>query len=126
MEVQVPLMEFLLQTQGSFGGFFCLEFYILRWSLGNRHCTKTAHCFPLRIYLVNVAKSVVSADLITFTEKILNGKLHFLCSEDFQSSFFLFLADKMRNSNVFLRMHFGMCFCECVIRECVSVFPTCF
>ena len=34
MEVPVPLMEFLLQTQESFGGFFCLKFYILRWLLG--------------------------------------------------------------------------------------------
>ena len=30
MEVQVSLTEFLLQTQGSFGGFFYLTFYILR------------------------------------------------------------------------------------------------
>ena len=29
MEVPVSLMEFLLQGQGSFGGFFCLKFYIL-------------------------------------------------------------------------------------------------
>ena len=29
---------------------------------------------------VNVTKSAVSADLVTFTEEILNGKLHFLCS----------------------------------------------
>ena len=34
MEVPVSLMEFLLQTQGSFGGFFCLKFYILRCFLG--------------------------------------------------------------------------------------------
>ena len=30
MEVQVSLIEILLQTQGSFGGFFYLTFYILR------------------------------------------------------------------------------------------------
>ena len=30
MEVPVSLMGFLLQTQGSFGGLFCLKFYILR------------------------------------------------------------------------------------------------
>ena len=30
MEEPVSLMEFLLQTVGSFGGFFCLTFYILR------------------------------------------------------------------------------------------------
>ena len=29
MEVPVSLMEFSLQTQGSFGGFFCSKFYIL-------------------------------------------------------------------------------------------------
>ena len=30
MEEPVSLMEFLLQTVGSFAGFFCLTFYILR------------------------------------------------------------------------------------------------
>ena len=34
MELLVSLMEFLLQTQGSFGGFFCLNFYILQCFLG--------------------------------------------------------------------------------------------
>ena len=34
IEVPVSLMEFLLQTQESFDGFFCLTFYILRWFLG--------------------------------------------------------------------------------------------
>ena len=34
MEVPVSLMEFLLQTEGSFGEFFCLKFYILRCFLG--------------------------------------------------------------------------------------------
>ena len=29
MELPVSLMEFLLETQGSFGGFFCWKFYIL-------------------------------------------------------------------------------------------------
>ena len=30
IEVPVSLIEFLLKTQESFGGFFCLKFYILR------------------------------------------------------------------------------------------------
>ena len=30
MAVPVSLMEFLLETQGSFSRFFCLKFYILR------------------------------------------------------------------------------------------------
>ena len=34
--------------------------------------------FPLKISSVNVQET---ADLITFTEELLNGKLHFLCSE---------------------------------------------
>ena len=34
--------------------------------------------FPLRISSVNVTKSA-TANLVTFTEEILNGKLHFLC-----------------------------------------------
>ena len=29
MEVPVSLMEYLLQTQGTFGGLFCLKSYIL-------------------------------------------------------------------------------------------------
>ena len=38
--------------------------------------------FPLRISSVNVTKSAVSCDLVTFTEKILNRKLYFfvLCN----------------------------------------------
>ena len=36
--------------------------------------------FPLMISLVNVTKFQKTADLVTFTEEILNGKLHFLCS----------------------------------------------
>ena len=78
MEVPVSLMEFLLQTQGSFGGFFCFKFYILR---------------------------------------------RFLGEQDFKSSFVSFLGDKIRNSNVFLRMCFRMCFPECVS---ANMFPICF
>ena len=36
--------------------------------------------FPSRFSLENVTKSTVSPVLITFTEEILDGKLHFLCS----------------------------------------------
>ena len=32
------------------------------------------------ISLVNVTKSQFTADLVTFTQEILNGKLHFLCN----------------------------------------------
>ena len=38
------------------------------------------HCgLSLRISSINVMKSAV-ADSVKFTEEILNGKLHFLCS----------------------------------------------
>ena len=37
-------------------------------------------CFPLKISSVNVARSVGNSGFVTFTEEILNGKLHFLCS----------------------------------------------
>ena len=43
------------------------------------HCTKNK-VFPLRISSVNVTKF---ADLVTITEEILNGKLHFLCSDSY-------------------------------------------
>ena len=33
--------------------------------------------FPLRISSVNAAKSAGTADLVTFTKEILNGKLYF-------------------------------------------------
>ena len=36
--------------------------------------------FPFRISSVNVNNPQETADLVTFTEEILNGKLHFLCS----------------------------------------------
>ena len=37
--------------------------------------------FPLRIFLVNFFSKKFPADLVSFTEKIRNGKLHFLCSD---------------------------------------------
>ena len=37
--------------------------------------------FPLQISSVNVTKSNVSADLVTFTEEIHNEKLYYLRSE---------------------------------------------
>ena len=45
------------------------------------HCTS----FPWKNFSVNVTKSAVpnpqeNADLVTFTEEIFNGKLHFLCN----------------------------------------------
>ena len=45
-----------------------------------KSATQTLHIkwsFPLRIFSVNVT---TAANVITFTEQILNGKLHFLCS----------------------------------------------
>ena len=53
-------------------------------SLRSKILTQTLHekwSFPWKISSVNVTKSAVSWGLVTFTEEILNGKLHFLCSE---------------------------------------------
>ena len=49
-------------------------------SVDKSHCTKK-RSFLLRISSVNVTKPTVSYGLITFTEEILNGKLHILSSE---------------------------------------------
>ena len=39
------------------------------------------HCTKNEVSSVNVTRSAETADLVTFTEGILNGKLHFLCSD---------------------------------------------
>ena len=36
--------------------------------------------FPLRICSIKVTKKLETANLVTITKEILNGKLHFLCS----------------------------------------------
>ena len=46
----------------------------------HKHCTKIGS-FPLRISSLNMTKSTGNCGLGQFTEEILNGKLHFLCSE---------------------------------------------
>ena len=43
------------------------------------HYTKKLS-FPLRTSSVNVTKSEGTVDLVTFTEEMLNRKVHFLCS----------------------------------------------
>ena len=42
----------------------------------NIHCTKKG-VFLLRIFSVNVTKPQIPADLVLFTDEILNGKLHY-------------------------------------------------
>ena len=47
----------------------------------NKHLTlHKKWSFQLRIFSINVSKSARTADLVTFTEEILIGKLQFLCS----------------------------------------------
>ena len=53
------------------GWFFSQNLY---WGYPIQVTLHKKWCFPLRI------SSVIPADLVTFTEEILNGKLHFLCS----------------------------------------------
>ena len=70
---------------------------IVLGSLGIQHClcsvlslfeetckfeTLDKKCsFPLRISSVNVSKSAVSCGFVRFTDKIVNGKLYFLCND---------------------------------------------
>ena len=49
-----------------------------------------------------------TADLVTFTEKILHGKLHFLCNENRQVHFFFYQT---------------VAFTQYVPQEIFSVFP---
>ena len=49
--------------------------YVLILSYGTTQKMK-----DLRISSINVINPQEAADLVTFTEEILNGKLHFLCS----------------------------------------------
>ena len=49
------------------------------------HCARK-WSFPLKIYSENMN---FPADLVTFTEEILTGKLHFLCGDE--SNSFLFV-----------------------------------
>ena len=51
--------------------------YCLIWALFALH---KKWSFPLRISSVNVPSTQFPADLVTFTEEMFNGKLHFLCS----------------------------------------------
>ena len=44
------------------------------------HVTAQKISFLLGISSANVTKPQETADMVTFTEEILNGKLHFLCS----------------------------------------------
>ena len=38
----------------------------------------TTHCTKMKLSIKNFQET---ADIVTFTEEILNGKLHFLCSD---------------------------------------------
>ena len=58
----------------------CSSVYIVDFEKGNADWETSHFIYPLRNSSVNVTKSAVTEDLVTFTEEILNGKLHFLCS----------------------------------------------
>ena len=49
------------------------------WGSNNAMVTAQKKSFPLKSS-VNVTKSTVSCNWVTFTERNLNGKLHFLCA----------------------------------------------
>ena len=53
---------------------------------------------------------IFSEDLVTFTEEILNEKLHFLCSVYYSSATDLFLVNLWISKNSY-RTHVSRCFC---------------
>ena len=63
---------------------FTKLYHILAFLKANTwlHYTKKWSCL-LRISSVNVTKSAENCGLVTFTEEMLTGKLHFLCSVNF-------------------------------------------
>ena len=63
-------------TFSNFNNFNTFKYDFKKQYVKTWHCTKK-WSFPLRISSVNVTKF---AGLVTFTEKILNGKFHSLCS----------------------------------------------
>ena len=83
MELIIARFEFLLYFFKKFGviinNLFTREFDVLQaLNVQHNHLKPIYHkkrSFPLRISSVNA-----TAGLVTFTEEILNGKLHFLCS----------------------------------------------
>ena len=89
----IALKRGLNETPKFYSESFEKVFHILLWGYSNFQCINDLHTtiwqqtlhkkwsFLLRISLVNVTKSAENCGLVTFTEEILNGKLHFLCSE---------------------------------------------
>ena len=69
------------------------SYWYLRLLFRSKILLNTKWNFPLRISSVKVIKNPqFPADLVTFTEEILNGKLHFLSSESFSLIFPYFLS----------------------------------
>ena len=59
---------------------------IFHWSYSHERLHKKWK-FPLRISSVNMTKSLETSDLVTLTEEIFIGKLHFLCRERYYGNF---------------------------------------
>ena len=62
--------------------------------------------FPLRISSVNVTNSQFAADLVTFTEEILNEKLCFLCSDNTESVFAMLTKNDFKKVRGGVNMNF--------------------
>ena len=67
--------------------------YIKRTGFTSRTTAQKMKFFIKDFFSVDVTKSAgnrqETADLVTFTEEILNGKLHFLCSEHLKGTAFI-------------------------------------
>ena len=91
MEVPVSLMEFLLQTQGSFGKFFCLKFYILQCFQRNR--TFKAILFDFEVIKLEIKmcfyeciSQCVSLECVSANVLLICFQFHFLILNSSQNA----------------------------------------
>ena len=89
-ELEIFSLDFYYPLTDFFDGFYLRYPLHKKWS------------FPWRISSVNVTKS--RPNLVTFTETILNGKLHYLCGDHILAEDYYFL--KLSETDVFPKSYF--------------------
>ena len=80
---------------------------------------------PSRIFSVNVTKSAGTADLVTFTEEILNGKLDFFCSGWWVLRKLGLIARAIEGALIKLHFHYTSLFVSATRRRKYIKIPLC-
>ena len=80
---------------------------------------------PSRIFSVNVTKSEGTADLVTFTEEILNGKLDFFCSGWWVLRKLGLIARAIEGALIKLHFHYTSLFVSATRRRKYIKIPLC-